>query len=221
MINISSPVPDDFSKIPQIFIITLAPPKLLTIFIKQSLTTKISIIQGVPFHWSCCVALRLALFVSPSLVRYAVIVRPMKPRQPTSMGITWQAHPLSSHSMCRFSYRSFFLLKASSMFSSQGTVSPTMMMRFTVSDHITMSGHSWVCTMWCGKWRASFRSAAIPSPLLLRATFALVVCWARALWINSRASYSRSPPALKGVSGSSNGGMPSIGGSGTSFRGSE
>ena len=63
--------------------------------------------------------------------------------------------------MRRFSYRSFFLSKASSMFSSQGTVSSTMMTRLTVSDHITMSGRSWVCTMWCGKWRASFRSAAI------------------------------------------------------------
>ena len=62
--------------------------------------------------WSCCVALCLALFVSPSLVRYEVAVRPMKPRQPTSVGITWQAHPLSSHSMRSFSYRSFFLLKA-------------------------------------------------------------------------------------------------------------
>ena len=61
----------------------------------------------------------------------------------------------------RFSYRSFFLSKASSMFSSHGTVSSTMMTRLTVSDHITMSGRSWVCTMWCGKWRASFRSAAI------------------------------------------------------------
>ena len=29
--------------------------------------------------WSCCVALRLALFVNPSLVRYEVIVQPMKP----------------------------------------------------------------------------------------------------------------------------------------------
>ena len=38
--------------------------------------------------WSCSVALRLALFVSPSLVRYEVVVRPMKPRHPTSMGIT-------------------------------------------------------------------------------------------------------------------------------------
>ena len=47
------------------------------------------------------------------------------------------------------------------MFSSHGTVSSTMMMRLTVLDHITMSGRSWVCTMWCGKWRASFRSAAI------------------------------------------------------------
>ena len=97
----------------------------------------------------------------PSLVRYEVVVRPMKPPQPTSMGITWQAHPLSSHSMRSFSYWSFFLSKASSMFSSHGTVSSTMMTRLTVSDHITMSGRSWVCTMWCGKWRASFRSAAI------------------------------------------------------------
>ena len=92
--------------------------------------------------WSCCVALRLALFVSPSLVRYEVVVRPMKPRQPTSMGTTWQARPLSSHSMRSFSYRSFSLSKASSMFSSHGTVSSTMMTRLTVSDRITMSGRS-------------------------------------------------------------------------------
>ena len=27
--------------------------------------------------------------------------------------------------------------------------------------NITMSGHSWVCMMWCGKWKPSFRSVAI------------------------------------------------------------
>ena len=47
------------------------------------------------------------------------------------------------------------------MFSSQGAVSSTMMTHLTVSDHITMTGCSWVCTIWCWKWRASFRSAAI------------------------------------------------------------
>ena len=89
----------------------------------------------------------------------------MNPWQPTSMGITWHAHPLSSHSMHRLSHRSFFLSKASSMFSSHGTVSSTMMTRLTVSDHITISGRSWVCTMWCGKWGASFRSTAITQSL--------------------------------------------------------
>ena len=98
--------------------------------------------------WSCGVALSLALFISPSLIRYEVVVRPMKPRQPTSMGITRQAW-------------SFFLSKASSIYPSQGTVSSMMMTCFTVSDHITMSGRSCVCTMWCGKWRVSIRSAAI------------------------------------------------------------
>ena len=43
---------------------------------------------------------------------------------------------------------------------------------------------------------------------------------AQALRINSRASYSRSPPDLTGISRSSYGVIPSIGGSGTSFKGS-
>ena len=60
--------------------------------------------------WSCCVGFCLAMFVSPSLVRYEAVVRPMKPRQPTSMGITWPAHPLSQYSMRRFSFTWLTLL---------------------------------------------------------------------------------------------------------------
>ena len=76
--------------------------------------------------WSCCLALHLTLFVCPSQVRYEIVVQLMKPRKPTLVGITGQVHHLSSHTMHRFSQQSFFLSKASSMFSSQGTVSSTM-----------------------------------------------------------------------------------------------
>ena len=102
-----------------------------------------------------------------------LLFRPMKPQQPTSMGITWHAHPLSSHSMRRFSYRSLFLSKASSMFSSHGTVSSTMMTPLTVSDHITMSGHSSRCGV--GSEELLLGQQPSSSPLQLRGTFALVV----------------------------------------------
>ena len=55
-----------------------------------------------------------------------------------------------------------------------------MMTRLTVSNHITMSDRPWVWTMWCGKWRASFRSAAIFQALVAARNFCpcgVLTCW--------------------------------------------
>ena len=102
----------------------------------------------------------LVLLAKPSLVKYAIVEWPTNPRHPTSIGRTLHDHPFSLHSALMFSYRSFFRSKASSMFSSQGTVSSTRRIRLMFSDHTTMSGRSRVWTMWDGKWSASLRSAA-------------------------------------------------------------
>ena len=102
----------------------------------------------------------LVLLVRPSLVKYVMVEWPTNPRHPTSMGRTQHDHPFSMHSARKFSYLSFFRSKASSMFSSQGTVSSTRRTRLVLSDHTTISGRSRVWTMWDGNWSASLRSAA-------------------------------------------------------------
>ena len=68
---------------------------------------------GSPFQcWLKLLNGPLILLISPSVVRYEVIVRQMKSWQPNSLCIIWLALPLSSYSMLRCSYQSFFFSKA-------------------------------------------------------------------------------------------------------------
>ena len=75
---------------------------------------------------------------------------PIKPRQPTSIGITWHIQPFSTQSARSISYRFFFRSCASSGFSSQETVNSMRMTLFFESDHATMSGRFSVWIMWTG-----------------------------------------------------------------------
>ena len=120
------------------------------------------------WHWPIC----------QNLVKYEVVVQLIHPQQPSSLCITWWAYPLSLQSMCRFSYQSFLLPKAYAMFFIQGTVNSTMRSHLTESNHITMSGHSWVCIMWYRKRGSSSRSANIFQPLAgVRNLWSYMVCW--------------------------------------------
>ena len=83
---------------------------------------------------------------------------PIKPRQPTSIGITWHIQPFSTQSARSVSYRFFFRSCASSQFSSQGTAN-SMRTVFFELDHATMSGHFSVWIMWTGNCRDVLRSA--------------------------------------------------------------
>ena len=107
--------------------------------------------------WALC----LALFVSSSLVRYEAVVQLVKPRQPTSMGITWQAHLLSSRSMHRFSKWGFFLSKASSMF-------PPQVQQCQFNNDAWLSQTKWQCLVipghaWCGVGSEELLLGQLPS----------------------------------------------------------
>ena len=52
-----------------------------------------------------------------------------------------------------------------------------MMTRLPVSDHITMSGRSWVCRCDVGSEELLLGQQPSSSSLQLRGTFAIVVCW--------------------------------------------
>ena len=60
--------------------------------------------------------------IIPIFERNEMTECPIKPRQPTSIGITWHIQPFSTQSARSVSKRFFFRSCASSRFSSQGTV---------------------------------------------------------------------------------------------------
>ena len=99
--------------------------------------------------------LQLALSVNPSLVRYEVVIRQIKPRQPSRIGITWFISRLSS---C-----SFFTSTASSMFS-KGTTRSTMV---THLIEPTISCSLVVC--WCDVGREKFFLCQMPCSISLEA----------------------------------------------------
>ena len=68
---------------------------------------------------------------------------PRKPRQLTSIGITWHIQPFSTQSSGSVSYRFFFRSCTSSRFSSQGTVNSMRKTLLFESDHATMSMLQW------------------------------------------------------------------------------
>ena len=71
----------------------------------------------------------------------------MKPRQPTSMGMTVQDQPRFSRSARRGSYRVLLRSLANRNFPSQGNVSSTRCTRLQDSDQIAISGCSLVMAM--------------------------------------------------------------------------
>ena len=84
--------------------------------------------------------------VIPIFERNEMAECPWKPRQPTSIGITWHIQPFSTQSARSVSYRFFFCSCASSRFSSQGTVNSMRNTLFSV----------WI--MWTGNCRDVLRS---------------------------------------------------------------
>ena len=93
---------------------------------------------------------------------------PRKPRQPTSIGITWQIQPFSTQLARNVSYRFFFHSCASPRFSFLGTVNSMRRTVFFESDHTTMSGHFSVWIMWTGNCRdETFHSLAPFSSFIL------------------------------------------------------
>ena len=97
--------------------------------------------------------------VIPIFERNEMTECPRKPRQPTSIGITWHIQPFSTQSARSVLYRFFFRSCASSRFSSQGIVNSIRRTVFFESDHATMSGRFPVWIMWTGNCRDVFRSA--------------------------------------------------------------
>ena len=83
---------------------------------------------------------------------------PRKPRQLTSIGITWHIQPFSMQLAHSVLYQFFFRSCASFRFSSQETVN-SMRTLFFESDHASMSGHFSVWIMWIGNCRDVLRSA--------------------------------------------------------------
>ena len=97
--------------------------------------------------------------VIPIFERNEMTECPRKPRQPTSIGITWHIQGFSAQSARSVSYRFFFRSCASSRFSSLGTVNSMRRIPFLESDHATMPGRFSVWIMWTGNWRDIYRSA--------------------------------------------------------------
>ena len=79
--------------------------------------------------------------------------------QPTSIGITWHLQPFFTQLACNVLYRFFFRSRASSRFSSQGTVNSIRRTHFFELNHTSMSGHFSVWIMWTGNYRDILRSA--------------------------------------------------------------
>ena len=96
--------------------------------------------------------------VIPIFERNEMTEFPRKPRQPTSIGITWHIQLFSTQSARSVSYRFFFRSCASSRFSSQGIVNSMRRTVFFESDHATMSGRFSVWIMWTGNCRDVLRS---------------------------------------------------------------
>ena len=90
--------------------------------------------------------------VIPIFERNVMTEYPRKPRQPTSIGITWHIQPFSTQSARSVSYQFFPLVCFLPVFFPE---------RRTVfeSDHATISGHFSVWIMWTGNCRDVFISA--------------------------------------------------------------
>ena len=97
--------------------------------------------------------------VIPIFERNEMTECPIKPRQPTSIGITWHIQPFSTQSTRSVPYRFFFRSCASSRFSSQGTVNSMRRTLFFESDHVTMSSRFSAWIMRTGNCRDVLRSA--------------------------------------------------------------
>ena len=86
---------------------------------------------------------------------------PIKPRQPTSIGITWHIQPFSTlskrsrHAVTRSGFSSACVLPPG--FFSQGTVNSLGRTLFFESDRATMSGRFSVWLMWTGNCRVVLR----------------------------------------------------------------
>ena len=76
-------------------------------------------------------------FEIPIFERNEMSECPRKPRQPTSIGITWDIQPFSTQSECSVSCRFFFCLCTFLRFSSQGTVNSMRRTVFFESNQAT------------------------------------------------------------------------------------
>ena len=93
---------------------------------------------------------------------------PWKPRQPTSIGITWHIQPFSTQ--C---FVSVFLPLVCFLpvFFTGGTVNSMRRTLFLESDHVTMSGRFSAWIMWTGNCRDVLRSAETFQSLAPFSTF--------------------------------------------------
>ena len=99
--------------------------------------------------------------VIPIFERNEMTECPRKPRQPTSLGITWHIQPFSTQPARSVSYRFFFHSCANSRVSSQATVNSMRRTPFFESDHATMSGRFSIWIMWTGNCWDVLRSTEI------------------------------------------------------------
>ena len=99
--------------------------------------------------------------VTPSMLYALQRDRAAKPLQPTSIGTHQARHPRLRHSSTKLPYLARFLSFASSMRSSQGTVSSSRTTCFVESENRTMSGLRVVSTMCSGNLSCFPRSAFI------------------------------------------------------------
>ena len=94
----------------------------------------------------------------PNRLRTLLSERPAKPLQPTSNGSQCVFQPLSWHASTSSWCFMRFLALASSMRSSQGTVSSSMINCFVDPDVMIMSGRSNAGMMYCGNFSCLLRS---------------------------------------------------------------
>ncbi len=95
------------------------------------------------FRWACPLI--------PTSFNSLVVELATKPLQPTSTGRTFTFHPRSSASAAKSAYRNRFILNASSMASSNGTVSSTIKKCRQDLDQRTRSGRRLVAAISGGK----------------------------------------------------------------------